>query len=381
MNSLRYVGLDVHKETIAVAVAEEGRAAPTSMGTIPNDPAAVRKLIRQLGGRARLRCCYEAGPCGYVLYHQLTDQGVSCQVVAPSLVPRRPGDGVKTDRRDALKLALGLRAGTLTSIWVPDPADEALRDLVRAREDALEDLLRARHRLSKLLLRAGVRAPRDLRPWGAKHREWLAQVSWPHPTQQIAFEHYRLNIDQALARVASLDRHLLEMVGESRFAEMIAAFQALYGVGFVTALTVATEVQNFSRFSKAPSFMGFTGVCSERTFQRREPMARGHYPCGQPACPPSRGGSGLAITPSTEGHGPTASRARRAAALAADDCRPGGRAIEPPLRPAVGAAQTSAESRGGSGARTSRVHVVDRLRAGTPTDGDGCLKTSKEAKH
>ncbi len=150
MNSLKYVGLDVHKETIAVAVAEEGRAAPTSIGTIRNDPAAVRKLIRQLGGRARLRCCYEAGPCGYVLYHQLTDQGVSCQVVAPSLVPRRPGDRVKTDRRDALKLALGLRAGTLTPIWVPDPADEAMRDLVRAREDALEDLLGARHRLGEV---------------------------------------------------------------------------------------------------------------------------------------------------------------------------------------------------------------------------------------
>ena len=261
MNSLRYVGLDVHKETIAVAVAQEGREAPTSMGTIRNDPAAVRKLIRQLGGRARLRCCYEAGPCGYVLYHQLTDLGVSCQVVAPSLVPRRPGDRVKTDRRDALKLALGLRAGTLTPIWVPDPADEAMRDLVRAREDALEDLLRARHRLSKLLLRAGVRAPRDVRPWTAKHRDWLAELRLAQPTKQIAFEHYRLNIDRALERVAALDRQLLEAVGESRFAEIIAAFQALYGVGFVTALTVATEVQNFSRFSKAPAFMGFNGVC------------------------------------------------------------------------------------------------------------------------
>jgi transposase len=261
MNSLRYVGLDVHKESIAVAVAEEGRAAPTSMGTMPNDPAAVRKLIRQLGGRARLRCCYEAGPCGYVLYHQLTDQGVSCQVVAPSLVPRRPGDRVKTDRRDALKLALGFRAGTLTPIWVPDPADEALRDLVRAREDGLEDLLRARHRLSKLLLRAGVRPPRDLRSWSAKHRQWLAQLTCPAPAQQLAFEHYRLTIDQTLEQLASVDRHLLEVVGESRFAEVIAAFQALHGVGFVTALTVATEIQNFSRFATAPSFMGFNGVC------------------------------------------------------------------------------------------------------------------------
>ena len=278
MNSLKYIGLDVHKETIAVAVAEEGRTAPTSLGTIANDPAAVRKLIRQLGGRARLRCCYEAGPCGYVLYHQLTDQGVSCQVVAPSLVPRRPGDRVKTDRRDALKLALGFRAGTLTAIWVPDPADEALRDLVRAREDALEDLLRARHRLSKLLLRAGVRPPSDLRSWSARHRQWLAQVSMPRTAQQVAFEHYRLTIDQALERIAALDRRLLELVGESRFAEILAALQTLHGVGFITALTVATEVQNFSRFSKAPSFMGFTGVCpsehSSGATQRRGAITR-----------------------------------------------------------------------------------------------------------
>jgi len=123
-------------------------------------------------------------------------------VVAPSLVPRRPGDRVKTDRRDALKLALGLRAGTLTPIWVPDPADEAVRDLGRAREDGLEDLLRARHRLSKLLLRSGIRPPRDLRSWSAKHRQWLAQLTLPHRGQQITFEHYRLNIDQALERLA-----------------------------------------------------------------------------------------------------------------------------------------------------------------------------------
>jgi transposase len=153
-----------------------------------------------------------------------------------------------------------------------------MRDLVRAREDGLEDLLRARHRLSKLLLRAGVRPPRDLRSWTTRHREWLSQLQLPQPIQQIAFRQYCLSLDQAQQRIRDLDRQLLDAVGESRFVEIVAAFQALYGVGFVTALTVATEVQNFSRFSNAPSFMDFNGLCpseySSGDHQRRGAITR-----------------------------------------------------------------------------------------------------------
>src|SRR3989442_6814658 len=159
--NLRYLGLDVHAETIAVA-ERDGEVRPLRI--LPHRPDAVTKLIRKLGPREHLRACYEAGPCGYVLYWQLTKLGVHCDVVAPTLVPTKPGDRVKTDRRDAAKLARCYRAGDLTPVWVPDAAHEALRDLVRAREVAKHDQLRARHRLSKLLLRRGIRPPAGVHP-------------------------------------------------------------------------------------------------------------------------------------------------------------------------------------------------------------------------
>src|ERR1051326_8503745 len=172
-NNLRYLGLDVHAEIIAVALAEPGGEV-RSLGIIPYEPSAVAKLIRKLGGREQLRACYEAGPCGYVLYWQLTKLGVACAVVAPSLIPTKPGDRVKTDRRDAEKLARCYRAGDLTPVWVPDAAHEALRDLVRAREDAKQDQQRARQRLGKFLLRHGCKPPQTIKKnWTQKYMEWL----------------------------------------------------------------------------------------------------------------------------------------------------------------------------------------------------------------
>src|SRR5437867_12678715 len=170
--NLRYVGLDVHAETIAVAVAEPGGEV-RPLGIIPNRPEAVAKLIRKLGSREHLRVCYEAGPCGYVLYWQLTRLGVHCDVVAPTLVPTKPGDRVKTDRRDAEKLARCYRAGDLTAVWVPDEGSEALRDLVRAREAAKQDQTRARHRLSKFLLRSGQRPPSGVKSWTRPYLIWV----------------------------------------------------------------------------------------------------------------------------------------------------------------------------------------------------------------
>lgn len=152
----RYVGMDVHAETISVAIVE-GRGVARSLGTIANRPEAIRRLIGKLGDASSLRVCYEAGPTGYVLYWQLTKLGVACEVVAPSLIPTKPGDRVKTDRRDAEKLARSYRSGDLTAVWVPNAEHEALRDLVRAREAAKKDELRAKHRLSKYLLRNGQR--------------------------------------------------------------------------------------------------------------------------------------------------------------------------------------------------------------------------------
>lgn len=260
MSSLRYVGLDVHRDSIAVAIAPEGNGVANVLGVVPNEPDAIRHLIRRLGRPAQLRCCYEAGPCGYVLYRQLTALGVGCQVVAPSLIPVRPGDRVKTDRRDALKLALGLRAGTLTAVWVPEPTDEALRDLMRAREDGHAALLRCRHQLSKFLLRAGVRPPAGMRAWTQRHRHWLEQLQLPQRAQQVALDEYGRAVDEGLARIDRLDRQLLELVGESRFAEVVTALQALHGVGFITAVTVSTEVIDFGRF-RPRQLMGYTGLC------------------------------------------------------------------------------------------------------------------------
>jgi transposase len=161
----RWVGLDVHAETIAVAVAEEDGTVG-SLGTIPNEPAAVNRMMRKLGDKSTLRVCYEAGPCGYVLYWQVTELGIACEVVAPTLIPVKAGDRVKTDRRDAEKLARCHRRGDLTAVWVPDLEHEALRDLVRAREAAKKDQLRARHRLGKFLLRHGKRRGQGTTAWG-----------------------------------------------------------------------------------------------------------------------------------------------------------------------------------------------------------------------
>ncbi len=172
----RFVGLDAHARTIAVAVAEES-GAPGEHGVIPNDPSSVRRLVGRLAGPGvRLAACYEAGPTGYALHRQLQGLGVECMVVAPSLVPTRSGDRVKTDRRDALKLARLLRSGDLTSVWVPDEEHEALRDLVRARADAKADALRAKHRLSKFLLRRGIRPAHGVRAWTERHWSWLGQI-------------------------------------------------------------------------------------------------------------------------------------------------------------------------------------------------------------
>src|SRR5437016_9663017 len=164
MSKIRFVGLDVHADSIAVAVAEPSGEV-RSFGVIANRPESVRKLMHKLGPAEQLQACYEAGPTGYVLYWQLTAVGVKCEVVAPTLVPVKAGDRVKTDRRDAMKLARSYRAGDLTAVWVPNEEHEALRDLVRAREAAKQDQLRARHRLSKFLLRHGRRAPQDTSAW------------------------------------------------------------------------------------------------------------------------------------------------------------------------------------------------------------------------
>jgi len=256
----KFVGLDVHKDTIAVGIAEAGRGDARYWGEIGHRPEAVRKLIKRLGRPEDLIVCYEAGPTGYGLYRQLRAMGITCIVVAPTLTPTRPGDRVKTDRRDAVRLAKLLRAGELTPVWVPNEADEALRDLMRAREDAKQDLTRARQRLSKFLLRHDLRGPEGVRRWGRKHREWLDGLRFQTTMEQLVFQEYLHAIDEIEARIKRLEEEIHRQATTSDHAPVIQALQALKGVAEVTATALVAEVQSFSRFSSPAQLMSYAGL-------------------------------------------------------------------------------------------------------------------------
>ena len=263
-STLRHVGLDVHAETITAAVAEPDGSV-RELGTIANRPEAVRKLLAKLRPRAQLRVCYEAGPTGYALYWQLTALGVACEVIAPSLVPTKAGDRVKTDRRDAAKLARCYRAGDLTPVFVPDAATEAVRDLVRAREGAKQDQLRARHRLSKFLLRHGRQRPDGLRAWTGRHLAWLAQQRFDGAgglALQAVYDEYRAALSGLADRVARLERAILAAVATLAPAQqaLVGALAALRGVQHVTAVTIVSEVGTLRRFVGAPQLMGYAGL-------------------------------------------------------------------------------------------------------------------------
>jgi transposase len=261
MTKLRFIGLDVHADTIAIAVAEpDGEVR--SLGVIPNRAESVRKLMKRLGPVESLRVCYEAGPTGYVLYWQLTGMGIACAVVAPTLVPMMAGDRVKTDRRDATKLARCYRAGDLTPVWVPDAAHEALRDLVRAREAAKKDQLRARHRLGKFLLRHGRRPADKMTPWSDRHMRWLRQVHFEQFAQEATRLDYLHEVDHAADRITRLE-HAIDAAVQTAPAKMravIDALQALRGIARMTAVTLVAEVGELSRFARAPQVMGYTGL-------------------------------------------------------------------------------------------------------------------------
>ena len=257
----RFVGLDVHAATISVAVAE-GEEAVRSVGVIPNRPESVRRLVKKFGPSARLRVCYEAGPCGYVLYRQLRDLGVHCDVVAPTLVPVKAGDRVKTDRRDARKLAHCYRGGDLTPVWVPDAAHESVRDLVRAREAAKRDQLRARHRLQKFLLRQGVHRPEGMSAWTLKHLVWIRGQQFEHPARQAAFEDYLYEVGRARERIERLENSLEEALDQvpEPMSALIEGLQALRGVGRLSAATIVAEAGPLSRFPHPRQLMAYIGV-------------------------------------------------------------------------------------------------------------------------
>ncbi len=266
MSNVNFVGLDVHADTIAVAVAESGGEV-RSLGKIPNQLESVRKLVKRLGAVSKLKACYEAGPTGYVLYWQLTQLGVACDVIAPSLVPTKAGDRVKTDRRDAEKLAKCLRAGELTAVWVPDEAHEALRDLLRAREAAKKDQLKARQRLGKFLLRHGKR-PEGTKAWTQQYMQWIrAKVHFPHAALEVTLSDYLEEVEHCTARIGKLDKAIDEAVKQAptEIRAVIEALQALRGVAQTTAATIVSELGSLSRFENPRQLMGYSGLVSRES--------------------------------------------------------------------------------------------------------------------
>jgi len=269
---VRFLGLDVHAETIAVAVAEaDGQLR--SLGTIANRAESVRRLVKKLGPVDQLRACYEAGPTGYVLYWQLAELGVECAVIAPTLVPVKAGDRVKTDRRDAGKLARSHRAGDLTAVWVPDEGTEALRDLVRAREAAKQDQLRARHRLSKFLLRTGQRPAPGVKAWTELYMAWVRQLRYEQPAREWARLDYLHEVEHMAERVRRLEQAITEAVklASPQMQEVIRGLQALRGIAEISAVTIVAELGNISRFESARQLMGYSGtVPSENSSGKRQ---------------------------------------------------------------------------------------------------------------
>jgi len=271
-NCTRYLGLDVHAETITAAIAE-GRGKIRSLGKFANRPEAVRKLIEKLDGGKNLKVCYEAGPTGYALYWQLTKLGVDCEVIAPSLIPKKASDKVKTDRRDAEKLAQSYQSGDLTPVWVPTLEHEALRDLVRQRAAAKADESRAKHRLVKHLLRRGLREPNEARAWSHPWWRWVQSLKFDHEAQQVAFADCIAEVLHMGQRLARLDKEIDRLVAFAppHMRAVIEALQALRGVAKLTAVTIATEVGTFKRFRRPTELMGYTGlVPSEHSSGQRE---------------------------------------------------------------------------------------------------------------
>jgi transposase len=258
---VRFLGLDVHAETIAVAVAEPDGSV-RSLGTIANRAESIRKLMKKLGPVEQLRACYEAGPTGYVLYWQLAELGVKCEVIAPTLVPVQAGNRVKTDRRDAQKLARSYRSEDLTAVWVPDEGTEALRDLVRARESAKQDQLRARHRLGKFLLRTGQRPGHGVKAWTQDYMTWVRQLRFEQMAQEATRQDYLHEVEHMGERVKRLEQAIAEAVkvASPALQEVVRDLQALRGIAHISAVTIASELGNISRFEGARQLMGYSGA-------------------------------------------------------------------------------------------------------------------------
>ena len=261
---ITFVGMDAHKKAINVAMLLPGSRSPVDW-QVTNEPAAVRRLVRKLRREAsgEVRCCYEAGPVGYSLQRQIMSDksaGLICEVIAPSLIPVKPGERVKTDRRDARKLAELLRAGLLTEVHPPTEAEEAVRDLTRCREDAKEDLMSSRHRLSKLLLRRGLVYGITPRAWTQAHRQWLRTLTFDHEADQAVFDDYLLGVEHLEERILTLDTKLSALAQQDPYREPVGWLRCFRGIDTVTAMTLVTELHDFRRFQSPRQLMAYLGL-------------------------------------------------------------------------------------------------------------------------
>lgn len=257
----KYIGLDVHQDTIAIAVADEGSGKEVrSFGTVENRPEALHRALKRIGqDGAELKVCYESGPCGFVIYRSLAKLGIDCMVISPSSMPRRPGDRVKTDRRDAQTLARLLRAGELAAVWVPDEAHEAIRDVVRARRQVKNDLSTAKSMLKSFLLRHDRRFAGKA-SWGKAHWRWLAEQRFAFAHQQFVYEEYQRRIHELEACCDRLEKSLEEAIAGWGLAPLVHSLQALRGIKLIAAVTLAAEIGDLRRFENPKQLMAWLGL-------------------------------------------------------------------------------------------------------------------------